>query len=61
MQRRKWKQKRQNLGLLDTDDHAATKWEEFWEDHGGMEVVRMTIGRKRQSLADGQKKNFQSK
>ena len=38
-----------------------TKWEEFWNDQGGMEVVRRTISRRRQSSADGQKKNFQSK
>ena len=36
------------------------KWEEFWEDQGGLEVVRKTIGRRRQSLADGQKNNFRS-
>ena len=35
-----------------------TKWEEFWEEQGGMEVVRKTIGRRRQWSADGQKKNF---
>jgi len=38
----------------------STQWEEFWEEHGGMEVVRKTIGRRRQSSADGQKKNFRS-
>ena len=37
------------------------KWEEFWDEQGGMEVVRKTIGRRRQSFADGQKKNFWSK
>jgi hypothetical protein len=37
-----------------------TKWEEFWNEQGGMEVVRRTIGRRRQSSADGQKKNFRS-
>jgi hypothetical protein len=37
-----------------------TKWEEFWNEQGGMEVVRRTIGRRRQSSADGQKKNFWS-
>jgi hypothetical protein len=36
------------------------KWEEFWDEQGGMEVVRKTIGRRRQSSADGQKKNFRS-
>ncbi len=36
------------------------KWEEFWDEQGGMEVVRKTIGRRRQSSAGGQKKNFQS-
>jgi hypothetical protein len=38
-----------------------SKWEEFWDEQGGMEVVRKTIGRRRQSFADGQKKNFWSK
>jgi len=37
------------------------KWQEFWEEQGGMEVVRRTVARRRQSSADGQKKNFQSK
>ena len=37
-----------------------TKWQEFWDEQGGMEVVRKTIGRRRQSSADGQKKNLQS-
>jgi hypothetical protein len=36
------------------------KWEEFWDEQGGMEVVRKTIGRRRQSSADGQKTNFWS-
>ncbi len=34
------------------------KWEEFWDEKGGMEVVNKTIGRRRQLSADGQKKNF---
>jgi hypothetical protein len=38
-----------------------SKWEEFWDEQEGMEVVRKTIGRRRQSFADGQKKNFWSK
>jgi hypothetical protein len=37
-----------------------TKWEELWDEQGGMEVVRKTIGRRRQLSADGQKKNFWS-
>ena len=37
-----------------------TKWEELWDERGGMEVVRKTIGRRRQSSADGQKTNFWS-
>jgi hypothetical protein len=38
------------------------KWQEFWEEQGGMEVVQKTIGRRRrQSSADGQKKKFWSK
>ena len=39
----------------------ASKWEEFWDDQGGMEVVRKTISRRRQSCAEGQKKSFWSK
>jgi hypothetical protein len=38
----------------------STRWEEFWEERGGMEVGRKTIGRRRQASADGQKKNFRS-
>ena len=29
-----------------------TKWEEFWDEQGGMEVVRKTIGMMRQSNLD---------
>jgi hypothetical protein len=36
------------------------KWEEFLDEQGGMEVVCKTIWRRRQSSADGQKKNFWS-
>jgi hypothetical protein len=36
------------------------KWEEFWDEQGGMEAVCKTIGRRRQSCADGQKTNFWS-
>ena len=39
----------------------VSKWREFWEDQGGQEVVRRTIGRRRQSCAEGQKKSFWSK
>ena len=50
----------QKLICRETLGKFPTKWEEFWEELGGMEVVRKTIGRRRQSSADGQKKNFRS-
>jgi hypothetical protein len=38
-----------------------SKWEEFWDEQGGLEVERKTIGKRRQSSADGKKKHFWSK
>jgi hypothetical protein len=38
-----------------------TKGQEFWEEQGVMEVVWRTIGRRRQSSADGRNNNFGSK
>jgi hypothetical protein len=39
---------------------SPAKWEEFWDEQGGMKVVRKTIVRRRQSSTDEQKKNFWS-
>jgi len=56
-----WGSELQKIICKKTLKRFPTKWEQFWVEHGGMEVVRMTIGRRRQSSAEGQKKNFQSK
>jgi hypothetical protein len=50
----------QKIICMKTLGRYSPRWEEFWEEQGGMEVVRKTIGRRRQSSADGQKKNFRS-
>jgi hypothetical protein len=50
----------QKIICAKTLGRCSTQWEEFWDEQGGMEVVRKTIGRRRQSLADGQKKNVWS-
>jgi hypothetical protein len=55
-----WGSSIQKLICKMTLGRFPTKWEAFWDEQGGMEVVRKTIGRRRQSSADGQKKNFQS-
>jgi len=56
-----WGSEMQKLICKMTLKRFPNKWEEFWDEQGGMEVVRKTIGRRRQSSADGQKKNFQSR
>jgi hypothetical protein len=55
-----WGSEIQKLIYKMTLGRFPAKWEEFWDEQGGMEVVRQTIGRRRQASADGQKKNFQS-
>ena len=55
-----WGSRIQKLICKMTLRRFPAKWEEFWDEQGGMEVVRRTIGRRRQSSADGQKKNFRS-
>jgi hypothetical protein len=55
-----WGSEIQKLICKMTLGRFPAKWEEFWDEQGGMEVVRQTIGRRRQASADGQKKNFQS-
>ena len=57
----KWGSDLQKIICKKTLKRFPTKWEKCWVEQGGMEVVRMTIGRRRQSSADGQTKNFQSK
>ena len=56
-----WGSEMQKLICKMTLKRFPSKWEEFWDEQGGMEVVRKTIGRRRQSSAEGQKKNFRSK
>ena len=50
----------QKVICVKTLGRVPSKWQDFWDEQGGMEVVRRTINRRRQSSADGQKKNFQS-
>jgi hypothetical protein len=55
-----WRSGIQKIICKMTLGRFPAKWEEFWEEQGGMEVVCKTIGRRRQSSADGQKKHFWS-
>jgi len=55
-----WGSELQKIICKMTLTRFPTRWEEFWEEKGGMEAVHKTLGRRRQLLADGQKKNFPS-
>jgi hypothetical protein len=49
---------RSSVAMMTLEIFSTESWREFGEEHGGMEEVWKTIGRRRQSSADGQKKNI---